>query len=315
MKSEPGDFRTGLLVIGALLVVVVAVIWVSPVRGARPVPLFTEFAQLGGVTLETPVLLSGFKVGQVDMIEPKVAPDGRVFFRIRMAMTWQIASSEATPYRVGMRVRLVPPALDVFGSATIHLVPPAVPGAPLAPGSTVPSDADPTLIARTDARLDSLSKQVARALADSRDLMNSFKKTADAAAVAAHGAGDLTTNVDQRLAEMSVTANRGLSRVDSLVNELRAMQPMVTRTTDSVNALMSDSRRALGQVTSLIGTEGPKLSGAIDNLDATSALLSNFVKSISERPTRLITGVATPPPAAKKDSVKPAPAPPKKDSL
>lgn len=307
MKAEPGDFLTGLLVLFAILIVTVAVVWVSPVHSVRPVPLYTEASQLGGVTLETPVLLNGFKVGQVDMIDPNVAPDGRVFFRIRMAMQWQIASSDATPYRTGMRVRLVPPPFEVFGTATIHLIPPATPGEPLQPGSVLPSVTETPFVARTDARLDTLTRQVARALVESRDLMASLKKTAEAASETARGAGTLTSNVDQRLADISASAQRSLARADSLVNELRALQPLARGTADSLNALMSDSRKALGKVTVLIGTAGPKLSGAIENLDATSAMLTNFVKSISERPTRLLTGVPPVPPPAKKDSTKPPP--------
>ena len=150
VSAEPGDFQTGLLVLLAFALVVAGVIWVSPVRAPRPIEFYTEMRELGGVSLETPVVLNGFKVGQVDKVDPYIAGDGRLHFHVGMAITWQPAAPERTPYRDGLHVRVAPPALDVFGSATLHLEPSARPGAPLVSGSQLPSDADTPMLAKAD---------------------------------------------------------------------------------------------------------------------------------------------------------------------
>ena len=50
--------------------------------------------------------------------------------------------------------------LDVFGSATLHLEPAARPGAPLASGTQLPSDADKNMLAKADSRIDSLAREI-----------------------------------------------------------------------------------------------------------------------------------------------------------
>ena len=291
----------------ALVIVIGAIVWVSPARSARPMELYTEMPKLGGVALGTPVLLNGFQVGQVDKVDPHMAHDGLLHFRIRMAISWQVASADSTPYREGMRVRVAVPALDVFGGSALNLEPSLTPGAPLKPGTVLPSDTDIPLITRTDTRIDSLTHQLTLALADVRTLVASIDKTANAATETARGANALTVSIDKHLGVLAGNAQTSIARADSLVQDLRTLQPVAKGATDSLNALVSDSRKALGQVSTLIGTEAPKLSNAIDNLDATTAVLTNFLQNISERPTRLLTGVKAPPRPVKRDTTRTAP--------
>ena len=67
-----------MVVLLAFVLVFAGVIWVSPARGPKPIEFFTEMRELGGVSLETPVVLNGFKVGQVDKVDPYIAGDGRL---------------------------------------------------------------------------------------------------------------------------------------------------------------------------------------------------------------------------------------------
>ena len=294
--AEPGDFRTGLLVVLALVLVVAGVIWVSPARGPRPIEFFTEMRELGGVSLETPVVLNGFKVGQVDKVDPYIAGDGRLHFHIGMAITWQPSAPERTPYLEGLHVRVAPPALDVFGSATLHLEPAARPGAPLASGSQLPSDADKNMLAKADSRIDSLAREVAQTLAETRAMMASFRSTAEASSEAVRGAGAMTSKVDAHLVEITAGTMKAVARADSAMQALQRVELGAKNATDSVNALLGDTRTALKQVSAMLGKTGPRVDEALFNLDESTSLLTHFLRNITERPTRLITGV-TPLPA------------------
>ena len=306
-SAEPGDFRTGLLVLLAFVLVVAGVIWVSPVRGPKPIELFTEMRELGGVSLETPVVLNGFKVGQVDKVDPYIAQDGRLHFRIGMAITWQPSAPEQTPYRDGLHVRVAPPALDVFGSATLHLEPAAHPGAPLASGTQLPSDADTPMLAKADSRIDSLARQVALTLAESRAMMAAFRSTAEASSEAIKGAGAMTSKVDEHLVELTAGTMKTMARADSAMQALEHIELGAKSATDSVNALLGDTRSALKQVSTMLGKTGPRVDEALFNLDETTSLLTHFLRNITERPTRLITGVTPPAPRVYRDTTVPPP--------
>ena len=295
-SAEPGDFRTGLLVLFAFALVLAGVIWASPARGPRPIEFYTEMRELGGVSLETPVMLNGFKVGQVDKVDPYIAGDGRLHFHIGMAITWQPSAPERTPYREGLHVRVAPPALDVFGSATLHLEPGARPGPPLASGSQLPSDADKNMLAKADSRIDSLARQVGQTLAETRAMMAAFRQTAEASAEAARSAGRITSVVDAHLVEITEGTMRAVARADTAMQALQRVELNATSATDSVNAILGDTRNALKQVSGMLGKTGPRVDEALFNLNESTSLLSHFLRNVTERPTRLITGV-TPPPA------------------
>lgn len=303
--AEPGDFRTGLLVLLAFVLVIAGVIWVSPARGPRPIEFYTEMRELGGVSLETPVVLNGFKVGQVDKVDPFIAGDGRLRFHIGMTITWQPEAPERTPYREGLHVRVAPPALDVFGSATLHLEPASRPGAPLKSGTQLPSDSDTPMLAKADSRIDSLARQVALTLAESRAMLAAFRSTAEASSAAVTGAGAITNKVGEHLVELTASTMRTTARADSAMQNLAAIERNAKNATDSVNALLGDTRAALKQVSAMLGKTGPRVDEALFNLDESTALLTHFLRSVTERPTRIITGVTPPPPRVFRDTTAP----------
>ena len=301
--AEPGDFRTGLLVLVAFVLVVAGVIWVSPARGPRPIEFFTEMRERGGVSLETPVVLNGFKVGQVDKVDPYIAGDGRLHFHIGMSITWKPDAPERTPYREGLHVRVAPPALDVFGSATLHLEPATRPGPPLVSGATLPSDADKNMLAKADSRIDSLAREVAQTLAESRAMIATIRSTAEASSEAVRSAGAMTSRVDEHLSEVTAGTLRAVSRADTAMQGLQHVALNAKGATDSVNAILGDTRNALRQVSTMLGKTGPRVDEALFNLDESTSQLSHFLRNVTERPTRLITGVTPLPQRVRKDSV------------
>jgi len=247
-------------------------------------------------------VLNGFKVGQVDKVDPYIGSDGRLHFRIGMAITWRPPTPAQTPYRDGLHVRVAPPALDVFGSATLHLEPAAKPGAPLASGTQLPSDADTPMLAKADSRIDSLARQVGQTLAETRAMMAAFRQTAEASAEAARSAGTITSVVDAHLVEITEGTMKAVARADTAMQALQRVEMNATSATDSVNAILGDTRNALKQVSAMLGKTGPRVDEALFNLNESTSLLTHFLRNVTERPTRLITGVTPPPTRTWKDS-------------
>ena len=175
MKStwEPGDIRTGLLVLVAFATLVGAVIWAKSSGSSDLAPLYAEFPTLSGVTVETPVTLNGFKVGHVDEVVPKTDSMGHLSFRVRMSVLWHPGGTDApVPYRIGTRVELASPAIDVFGTSTLKLEPPATPSGELPKGATLALVKKVTVMETAQGRIDSLSNEMTKTLSDTRRLLN-----------------------------------------------------------------------------------------------------------------------------------------------
>ena len=96
-RWEPGDLRTGVLVLGAFACLVGGVIWANTSKVQDVSHLYAEFPTLSGVSTETPVLLNGFRVGNVDHIAPQTDSLGRLRFRVRMNVQWHPGGGTGVP--------------------------------------------------------------------------------------------------------------------------------------------------------------------------------------------------------------------------
>ena len=297
---EPGDVRTGLLVIGAFATLVGAVIWAKSSEGSDFAPLYAEFPTLSGVTKETPVTLNGFKVGHVDEVVPRTDAMGHLSFRVRMSVLWHPGGAEMpVPYRVGTRVELASPAIDVFGLPTLKLEPPATPSGELPKGATLALVKKVTVMETAQGRIDSLSNEMTKTLSDTRRLLGALVQTATAAtqtAQAATKAAGATAGVlgtaNAQLVNLAGDTRARMLTADSLMRDMRTLTPSAKATADSLQGLLGDSRKALARLTRMADNNEPQITRAIASLDSTSLLLQHFMREISARPMRVLTGVS-----------------------
>ena len=112
----------------------------------------------------------------------------------------------------------------------------------------------------------------------------------------------MTSKVDAHLVEITAGTMKAVARADSAMQALQHVELGAKNATDSVNALLGDTRSALKQVSAMLGRTGPRVDEALFNLDETTSLLTHFLRNVTERPTRLITGVTAPPPRVWKDT-------------
>ena len=289
---EPGDLKAGVLVIVAFAGLVAGVIWSASSKKIDMAPLYAEFPRLSGVSTETPVLLNGFKVGQVDDIEPRTDSVGHLTFRVRMSVLWHPGGGNVVPYRTGMRVLLNPPAIEQLGTAILRLEAPAVPGAPLSRGATLPVLPYLSPIEGAQTRIDSLGGELTRTLSDTRTLLNVLVKTASATTGAATATAGVANVAAKQLTDLAVDTRARLSTADSLMRDMRTLAPGAKAAADSLQLLLGDSRRAVARLSKMADANEPQLTRTLASLDTSSALLQHFIKQVSAKPTRILTGVA-----------------------
>ncbi|MDB4878972.1 MAG: hypothetical protein JWL60_418 [Gemmatimonadetes bacterium] len=291
-RWEPGDLRTGLIVLGAFVCLVGGVIWANTSKVQDVSHLYAEFPTLAGVSTETPVLLNGFRVGTVDEITPLTDSLGRLRFRVRMSVQWHPGGGPGVPYRQGMRVRLIPPAIEMIGTALIKLEPPVTPGVALRKDATIPTIPYVSPFEVAQSRVDSIGLELTRTLADTRTLLAVLARTAGAATGAAVATAGVANTANEQLAALAGDTRLRLLTVDSLMRDVRALTPSARATADSLQGMLGDSRRAIARLTRLADANEPQLTRTLASLDTSSVLLQHFIRQVSARPLRVLTGVA-----------------------
>ena len=290
-RWERGDLATGVLVIGAFALLVAGVIWGNATKVQDLAPLYAEFPTLTGVSTETPVMLNGYRVGHVEDISPVTDADGRLRFRVKMLVQWHPGGGNIVPYRRGMKVRLIPPAIEVLGTALLKLEPSPTQGGPLPPGAMVPMIPYLSPFEGAQARVDSLGVEMTHTLADTRRLLNTLVKTASAATGAATATSGVANAAAQQLEALAGDTRLRLATADSLMRDVRTLTPSAKATADSLQGLLGDSRLAIQRLTRMADANEPQLTHTLASLDTTSALLQHFMKQVSDRPLRVLTGV------------------------
>lgn len=298
-RWEPGDLPTGILVLGAFLLLVAGVIWGNTTKVSDLQALYAEFPMLTGVSKETPVMLNGYRVGHVDDITPITDSAGRLRFRVKMLVQWHPGGGEV-PYRRGMQVRLIPPAIEVLGTAIIKLEPAQVASTALPPGAMIPLMPYTSPFEGAQARVDSLSIEISKTMADTRRLLNTMVSTASAATQAATATAGVANTAAEQLVNLAGDTRLRMATADSLMRDLRTLTPSARATADSVQALLGDSRKAIARMTLIADNNEPQLQRTLASLDTTTALLQHFMRQVSARPLRVITGVTPMPPGAVK---------------
>ena len=300
MKWEAADFRVGLVVIGAVAILLATAIWLSPTITDRSKPLYTEYDRIDGIAEQAAVMLNGYAIGRVASIEPVIRADSSLAFRVRMQVRWTLANGAPIPLREGTKARLVMPF--PIGAGFINLEVPAGVGERLQPGDVVPGVRASAAVDQMQTMAEQLGGEMtttlvtARKVADdlsrtmlsARILMDTLHRTVETvhrgAAVASAAVPDIVNGLRKELAV-----------ADSLLQALRPLAPAAQASLDSANLLMADSRRTVNEMSRALNEKMPQISSIIANLDTTTVLLTHFSRQISDRPLRVLTGVKVAP--------------------
>jgi len=290
MRIERGDVSVGLTVLAALVVVVGGWWWLT-----RPdqdyFALVAEYDVVEGLTEQTPVRLQGFAVGRVQSIAPVADSAGAVAFRVELRVERRYLGEGGLRIPEGTVARVAYP--PVVGPPFILLEPPPEGGPPLADGAEIPGLRTEPFLDQVQVLTGQLSFTVNETLQRTLQLMDSVQGTL--------GKLDRTlTTTSSAIPELLENLNASMETAQALMVKMSAQvdttAPTVRASLDSANALLGDSRRLVGDVNGLLATSQPRAENILASLDSLTYLLNHFMKQVSERPTRLITGVRPPPP-------------------
>lgn len=299
MKWESSDLAVGAVVVAAAVILLGSFLWLSPALSARTYPLYTEFDRIDGLGQQANVVLRGYTIGSVGSIEPRLARDGSLRFRVRLDIQSRLASGDSLRLPAGTTARLVPP--PVIGAGYILLEPPLGGGIALAPGGTLPGVRSTAIVEQMQGITGDVSGQVVETMVTARELMDSVTS---ALVVANRTLAQTASVIPSLVAGLELQLAAAQTLTEELRAHLGALTPATLASIDSATMLLADSRRLVNDLHGLVNSSAPELQDILANLDTTSILLTHFVRQVSARPWKAFTGVKPP-----EGLVPPAPGP------
>lgn len=290
MKWESSDFTVGAVVLAAAVILLGSFLWLSPAVAGNTYPLYTEFGRIDGVADQSNVMLRGYTVGRVAAIEPRMTADGDLRFRVRMNIESRLASGDSLLLPSGTTARLVPP--PVIGTGYILLETPDRRGQALEPGSTIPGIRNTAIIEQVQGMTGDVSAEVLTTMTVAQGLMDSLT-------AAVSTANRTLTETSAAIPPLTRSLERQLDATAALTadihEQVRTLSPAVLATIDSASMLLSDSRAMVGDLRGTLSETRPELYHILGQLDTTSILLTHFMREVSAKPLRIISGVEPPP--------------------
>lgn len=281
------DFMVGLVIVGAIAVVVGALLATSG-WGERRYDLYLRAASAEGLTADSKVLLQGLEVGRVMRVSPRVDSTARtVSFVAKLSMIERFSGGADLRLPAGTRGRLEP-ASQISSTVLIRIVLPDSGGRVarlLAEGDTIDSDRKVPVMDQVAEVAQQLSKEVQEVLHRTHQSL----ERVDAILAQANGVlKDIRPSVETTLADVSTT----MGHVNKLVERL---DPGLA---DSVSRAIALSTRVLLRVDSLAAQAGQMTTEnredvriAVANLTQLTRQLNHLAEQVSRRPYRLLTGV------------------------
>ena len=281
------DFIVGLVIVGAIAVVVGALLATSG-WGERRYDLYLRAASAEGLTADSKVLLQGLEVGRVMRVSPRVDSTTRtVSFVAKLSMIERFSGGADLRLPAGTRGRLEP-ASQISSTALIRIVLPDSGGRAarlLAEGDTIDSDRKVPVMDQVAEVAQQLSKEVQEVLHRTHQSL----ERVDAILAQANGVlKDIRPSVETTLADVSTTMNH--------VNKL--VQRLDPGLADSVSRAIALSTRIMLRVDSLAAQAGQMTTEnredvriAVANITQLTRQLNHLAEQVSRRPYRLLTGV------------------------
>lgn len=296
MKLErPSDLYVGLLVLAAVAVLVVAFIFTQGWnRPQWDLYMWSTSAQdLNG---DTRVELQGLRIGGVKGVVPRTdSATGALRFLVHLRLDEYYQDGTRLALPLGTQAEIV--TASALGGATIALRFPEHPVGAMETGDTINSSRRASPLDAIAETADSLKRQFADALEDTRHLVRNLDATV---VLAQRELRQTAPAVRGTVTELQTTLTRlepALERADSLLADAHAgfgpLRDSVTTTLGQARQLVTHLD-SLATMASLMASENREtVRSTTHNLYVLSAKLDHFMDQVSRRPLRMITGVST----------------------
>ncbi len=240
MRTRTADALVGLLVVGAVLIVLVGIV-VTRGWTERRITIYMLSPSVQDLKQDTPVYLQGLAIGEVSSISPQadtglmLAPQFLVALRLRE----RYANGVAIRLPQGTKGQISSSGL--IGAASIALdIPKVHTGGAIAPGDTIRGELTEGWTDVLKEVADSLRTQVSDILHETRTLLATLDKTASSAQ------REVAATAPQ-LRETLASARQVLVRLDPMIeqtkNTVASTDQRMGVLQDSLTLLLSDTRK------------------------------------------------------------------------
>jgi ABC-type transporter Mla subunit MlaD len=282
------DFYVGLLIVGAIALVVGALIATSG-WGERRYDLFLRVASADGLSQDTKVSVQGLAVGRVASVSPRVdSVSRRISFLAQLSIKERFADGSSLRIPIGTRAEIVQPS-QISPAMEVQLILPDTLGRArvyLEAGDTIDSrrkggalEAFAQVASDISDDLKDALRQTTRTLVRVQSTVTEAEKTLRA----------VTPNVEHTLGSVATT----MGRVDSLIERLHrgGFADSIAATIAGTNRLLVRLDSLARDAAALTSENRADLRSTVMNLTEASRQLNHFVDQMSRRPYRALTGV------------------------
>ena len=282
------DFYVGLLIVGAIALVVGALIATSG-WGERRYDLFLRVASADGLSQDTKVSVQGLAVGRVSSVSPRVdSVTRRISFIAQMSVKERFADGSILRLPSGTRAEIVQPS-QISPAMEVQLVLPDTLGRTrmyLQAGDTIDSR-------RKGGALDAFAQVASDISNDLKDALRQTTRTLvrvqSTVTQTERTLREVTPNVERTLGSVATT----MGRVDSLIERLHrgGFADSVAATVAGTNRLLVRLDSLARDASALTRENRADLRATVMNLTEASRQLNHFVDQMTRRPYRALTGV------------------------
>jgi ABC-type transporter Mla subunit MlaD len=282
------DFYVGLLIVGAIALIVGALIATSG-WGERRYDLFLRVASADGLSQDTKVSVQGLAVGRVRSVSPRVdSVTRRISFVAQMSVKERFSDGSSLRLPVGTRAEIVQPS-QISPAMEVQLILPDTLGRArvyLGAGDTIDSR-------RKGGALEAFAQVASDISNDLKDALRQTTRTLvrvqSTVTQTERTLRDVTPNVERTLGSVATT----MGRVDSLIERLHrgGFADSVAATVAGTNRLLVRLDSLARAASALTSENRADLRATVMNLTEASRQLNHFVDQMTRRPYRALTGI------------------------
>jgi paraquat-inducible protein B len=306
VDSTRQDFIVGLVIVGAIAIVVGALLATSGLL-ARRYDLYLRTGSAEGLTADSKVILQGLAVGRVVDVSPQVDSISRtISFVAKLSVIERFPRGASLRLPLGTTAQLVPASQISPTVSVVLLLPDSAHRGEslLAEGDTLNAERKATVLDQVA----EVAQQVSKELQEVLHRTHQTLEHVDNMLAQANGViRDVRPSVESTLVSVSTT----MGRVNALVQRL---DPGLA---DSASMALALSNHVLLRLDSLVAQASEMTAEnrtdvrtAVTNLTELTRQLNHLTEEVSRRPYRVLTGVKplasdSTHPADSKDSVRP----------
>lgn len=257
--------------------------------------LYVRTTTATGLTQDTRVFLQGLQVGRVSQVNPNVTESGLNFVA---ELSLQQTFPDGTPLQLPRGTVAIITEPSPIAASVIRLEMPSAATDVLAPGDTLESRRLASAVDLLGEVATELKEEVLAMIQQTRMLMERSRRTmatTDAFLSATGSTLDSTRpRIDSALALLTTSLERTNDVLAEVTPRVGPLQDSLTTTLARANLVLSRVDTIAASAQTILTDDQALIHDALAQLASAAAALDHFVREVSRRPTRLLTGVEPP---------------------